>query len=80
MGILALLGNGLALFYRLKFDAKCLHLAYTIFVANLTIADFLMGIYLITIAIADQYYRNRYNLKLKMLFTNYHSPTSLKIL
>ena len=60
IGLSALLGNSMALFYRLKFDTKRLRLAYGIFVTNLTIADFLMGIYLIIIAIADQHYRNRY--------------------
>ena len=60
IGLSALLGNGLALMYRLKFDTKRLRLPYGIFVTNLTVADFLMGIYLITIAIADQIYRNKY--------------------
>ena len=57
--ISALVGNSLALVYRLKFDTKRLKIAYGIFVTNLTIADFLMGVYLIIIAIADQMYRNR---------------------
>ena len=59
VGLLALLGNTLAFIYRL-YDSKRMKIGYGIFVANLAISDFLMGIYLIIIASADMYYRGSY--------------------
>ena len=58
-GLLGLLGNTLAFIYRL-YDSKRMKIGYGIFVANLAISDFLMGIYLIIIASADMYYRGSY--------------------
>ncbi|XP_053378728.1 G-protein coupled receptor GRL101-like [Mercenaria mercenaria] len=58
-GVLALFGNCLSLIYRLKVDRKRLKLGYGIFVTNLAAADFLMGVYLLIIAIADAAFRKR---------------------
>ena len=60
IGIFSLLGNVASLVYRFVFDRQRLRIGYGIFVTNLAIADFLMGIYLITIAIADVTYRGIY--------------------
>ncbi|XP_045171018.2 uncharacterized protein LOC123533444 [Mercenaria mercenaria] len=60
IGLCALLGNTLSFIYRLKFDRERLKLGYGIFVTNLAVADFLMGIYLIIIAVADAVFRKRY--------------------
>ncbi|XP_053378714.1 G-protein coupled receptor GRL101-like [Mercenaria mercenaria] len=60
VGILALLGNILSVIYRLVYDRERLKLGFGIFVTNLAVADFLMGIYLIIIAVADAAYRKRY--------------------
>ena len=60
IGFCALIGNFLSLLYRLKFDRKRLKLGYGIFVTNLAIADFLMGIYLLIIAVADVSFRGSY--------------------
>jgi hypothetical protein len=59
IGLSSLLGNILSIIYRLKFDRERLKLGYGIFVTNLAIADFLMGVYLIIIAIADAVFRKR---------------------
>ncbi|XP_053385660.1 uncharacterized protein LOC123537998 [Mercenaria mercenaria] len=60
IGLMALLGNGLSLIYRLKVDRKRLKLSYGIFVTNLAAADLLMGVYLVMIAVADAVFRKRY--------------------
>ncbi|XP_060603871.1 G-protein coupled receptor GRL101-like [Ruditapes philippinarum] len=60
IGLLALLGNILSICYRLYFDSQRLKLGYGVFVTNLALADLLMGIYMLIIAIADQIYMDRY--------------------
>ena len=60
IGFCALIGNFLSLLYRLRFDRKRLKLGYGIFVTNLAVADFLMGVYLLIIAVADVSFRGRY--------------------
>ncbi|XP_060584590.1 G-protein coupled receptor GRL101-like isoform X3 [Ruditapes philippinarum] len=60
VGIASLCGNLSSIIYRLVFDRERLKIGYGIFVTNLAVADFLMGVYLIMIAVADSYYRNRY--------------------
>ena len=60
ISIMALLGNACSLVYRFIFDRKGLKLGYGIFVSNLAVSDFLMGVYLIIIASADQHYRGNY--------------------
>ena len=57
---MALLGNACSLVYRFIFDRKSFKLGYGIFVTNLAVSDFLMGVYLIIIASADQHYRGNY--------------------
>ena len=62
IGLFALTGNGLSLFYRMVFDRERLKLGYGMFVSNLAISDFFMGVYLIIIASADMHYRGEYSL------------------
>lgn len=59
IGIMALIGNALSVFYRIKYDRERLKLGYGIFVTNLAVADFLMAVYLLIIAIADSAFRKR---------------------
>ncbi|XP_060595926.1 G-protein coupled receptor GRL101-like [Ruditapes philippinarum] len=60
IGITALLGNLLTIVYRLHYDRQRLKLGFGIFVTNLAVADFMMGLYLLIIAIADSAFRKRY--------------------
>jgi Leucine-rich repeat (LRR) protein len=60
VGVASLLGNLSSIIYRLVYDRERLKIGYGIFVTNLAVADFLMGVYLIMIAVADSLYRNRY--------------------
>ncbi|XP_060587650.1 G-protein coupled receptor GRL101-like, partial [Ruditapes philippinarum] len=60
VGVASLCGNLSSIIYRLVYDRERLKIGYGIFVTNLAFADFLMGVYLITIAVADSLYRNRY--------------------
>ena len=59
IGLTSLISNVLAFIYRM-YDKERLKLGYGIFVSNLAISDFLMGVYLIIIASADVYYRGNY--------------------
>lgn len=59
VGSISLLGNFGSILYRVLYDRERLKIGYGIFVTNLAGADFLMGIYLIMIAIADVVFRNR---------------------
>jgi hypothetical protein len=61
IGLSALVGNALTILYRLVYDRSRLRLGYGIFVTNLALADFLMGIYLLIIAVADAFFRKRYS-------------------
>ncbi|XP_053405246.1 uncharacterized protein LOC123523149 isoform X2 [Mercenaria mercenaria] len=63
VGVAALAGNLGSIIYRLGYDRARLKIGYGIFVTNLATADFLMGVYLITIAVVDSYYRDRYIFK-----------------
>ena len=60
IGSFSLLGNAASLVYRFFFDRERLKLGYGIFVSNLAVADFLMGVYLISIALADVSFRGTY--------------------
>ena len=60
IGVFALIGNAASVFYHFRFDRKRLKLGYGLFVTNLAISDFVMGLYLIIIAIADMVYRGEY--------------------
>ncbi|XP_060567599.1 uncharacterized protein LOC132726308 [Ruditapes philippinarum] len=60
IGLCALFGNILSVIYRLVYHRDRLQLGYEIFVTNLAMADTIMGIYLLIIAVADAMLRNRY--------------------
>ena len=60
IGLFSLLGNGASLIYRFLYDRERLKMGYGIFVSNLAIADFLMGVYLVIIASADVAFRGTY--------------------
>ncbi|XP_025079758.1 G-protein coupled receptor GRL101-like [Pomacea canaliculata] len=57
---LALLGNLSSLVYRLMLHKTSGNVGYDVFVTNLCVADFLMGLYLSIIGIADFRYRGSY--------------------
>jgi leucine-rich repeat-containing G protein-coupled receptor 7/leucine-rich repeat-containing G protein-coupled receptor 8 len=59
IGLCALFGNILSMIYRLVYHRERLQLGYEIFVTNLAVADTIMGIYLLIIAVADAMFRNR---------------------
>jgi hypothetical protein len=46
--------------YRVKFDAKSLRRSYGIFVLNMSVADCLMGVYMLIVGTADLMYRGSY--------------------
>ena len=60
IGLFSLLGNAASLMYRFVYDRQRLTLGYGIFVTNLAIADFLMGMYLIIVASVDLAFRGIY--------------------
>ena len=60
IAFLSLVGNILSLLYRVFRDRSKLKLGYGIFVSNLAVADFLMGVYLVIISIADDVFRGEY--------------------
>ncbi|XP_025079768.1 G-protein coupled receptor GRL101-like [Pomacea canaliculata] len=57
---LSLLGNVGTLLYRLIFHKTTGDIGYDVFVTNLCVADFLMGVYLLVIGVADYRYRGSY--------------------
>ena len=59
-GLLAIICNSCAFFYRFLFNQKTLTIPYGIFVSNLAFSDFLMGVYLLIIASADAAYGQVY--------------------
>ena len=59
VGLTAIVSNLLAFIYRM-YDKERLKLGYGIFVSNLAVSDFLMGVYLIIITSADVHYRGNY--------------------
>jgi hypothetical protein len=71
IGLTAFFGNLLSIVYRLKYDKQRLRLGFGIFVTNLALADFLMSLYLIIVAIADAAFRNRYMLIYKIYMYEY---------
>ena len=60
IGLFALAGNILSLIYRFIYEREKMKLGFGIFVTNLAISDFLMGVYLIIIAGADASLRGVY--------------------
>ena len=61
IGLTSVICNVLAFISRM-YDKERLKLGYGIFVSNLAVSDFLMGIYLVTIVSADVHYRGNYML------------------
>jgi leucine-rich repeat-containing G protein-coupled receptor 7/leucine-rich repeat-containing G protein-coupled receptor 8 len=59
IGFCALFGNILSVIYRLVYHRERMQLSYEVFVTNLAVADTIMGIYLLIIAVADAMFRNR---------------------
>ncbi|BFZ07664.1 hypothetical protein BsWGS_10703 [Bradybaena similaris] len=57
---LAVVGNTTVIVYRLIWDRSILKTGYGLFVTNLGVSDFFMGIYLLIIAGADHFYRGNY--------------------
>ena len=62
VGLFGLLGNTFSLLYHLIYQRDKLKLGYGMFVSNLAVSDFLMGIYLVIIASADMNYRGEYSM------------------
>ncbi|XP_062589227.1 uncharacterized protein LOC134250885 isoform X2 [Saccostrea cucullata] len=60
MGFCSLLGNLGVFVFKVFFDKQTLKKGHGIFITNLSVSDFLMGVYLIIIASADKYYRGSY--------------------
>ncbi|XP_050413544.2 G-protein coupled receptor GRL101 [Patella vulgata] len=60
LGLMALFGNFFVILYRLIYDRDGFKRGYGLFVTNLGISDFLMGIYMAIIAGADIMFRGRY--------------------
>ncbi|CAG5129539.1 unnamed protein product [Candidula unifasciata] len=60
VAILAVLGNVTVIVYRVTWDRSVLQTGYGLFVTNLGISDFIMGVYLFIIAGADSFYRDKY--------------------
>ncbi|XP_033747193.1 G-protein coupled receptor GRL101-like [Pecten maximus] len=60
IGICALIGNLVVIFYRLFLDRDSTTKNYSIFALNLAISDVFMGIYLLIIGMSDAYYNGVY--------------------
>ncbi|WAR01447.1 GR101-like protein [Mya arenaria] len=60
IGILAVLGNLVSLLFRFLYDRQKLKQGYGMFVSNLALAYFLMGLFMLIIGIADTKFRGRY--------------------
>ncbi|XP_048738543.2 uncharacterized protein LOC125653234 isoform X2 [Ostrea edulis] len=60
IGFSSLLGNLGVFIFKVFFDSQTLKKGHGIFIMNLSVSDFLMGVYLIIIASADIHYRGRY--------------------
>ena len=60
VGLSTLVGNAVTLVYRLVWEREVLKKPYGLFVTNLGVSDFLMGVYLLIIAIADASFYGEY--------------------
>ncbi|CAG5117852.1 unnamed protein product [Candidula unifasciata] len=60
VAVLAFMGNTTVIVYRLIWDRSVLKRGYGLFVTNLGVSDFIMGVYLFIIAGADHFYRGNY--------------------
>ncbi|XP_070173511.1 G-protein coupled receptor GRL101-like [Littorina saxatilis] len=57
---MALLGNSASFIYRVFLQKKKRLLSFDVFVAHLCVGDFLMGVYLMVIGVADRLYQGTY--------------------
>ncbi|XP_060075936.1 relaxin receptor 1-like [Ylistrum balloti] len=62
IGICAVVGNFLVIFYRTIIDRENMSKNFSVFVLNLAISDFLMGVYLMVIGAVDAHYQGVYAL------------------
>ena len=60
VGLSTLAGNTVTLVYRFTWDRDVLKKPYGLFVTNLGVSDFFMGVYLVVIAIADRMFYGEY--------------------
>lgn len=60
LGIAAVIGNITVVIYRVLIDKANLKKSYSLFVINLGISDFIMGVYMLTIAAVDMHYSGVY--------------------
>ena len=60
MATLALFGNSVVIIYRCAFDKKTFKSSHGMFILNLSIADLLMGIYLMTLAVKGEIFKGKY--------------------
>ncbi|KAH9500315.1 hypothetical protein Btru_073740 [Bulinus truncatus] len=60
VAVTSVVRNALVMAYRVTFDRLILKRSFGVFVFNLGISDFIMGVYLVLIASVDVYYRQEY--------------------
>ena len=58
--LLAVLGNCGSFFARFYLQSESFHSSFNVLVTNLSVADFVMGVYLTIIGVADRVYRGQY--------------------
>uniref|UniRef100_A0A2C9K9S0 G-protein coupled receptors family 1 profile domain-containing protein n=1 Tax=Biomphalaria glabrata TaxID=6526 RepID=A0A2C9K9S0_BIOGL len=63
VGLVTVVGNGIVLVYRIGWNREIFKKAYGLFVSGLAVSDFIMGIYLLLIAIVDIHYKDIYVLE-----------------
>ncbi|XP_055889810.1 G-protein coupled receptor GRL101-like [Biomphalaria glabrata] len=63
VGLITLVGNGIVLVYRIGWNREIFKKAYGLFVSGLAVSDFIMGVYLLLIAVVDIQYKNIYVLE-----------------
>ncbi|KAI8792343.1 G-protein coupled receptor GRL101, partial [Biomphalaria glabrata] len=63
VGVVTVVGNGIVLVYRIGWNREIFKKAYGLFVSGLAVSDFIMGIYLLLIAIVDIHYKDIYVLE-----------------
>ncbi|XP_055888121.1 G-protein coupled receptor GRL101-like [Biomphalaria glabrata] len=63
VGLLTVVGNGIVLVYRIGWNREIFKKAYGLFVCGLAVSDFIMGVYLLLIAVVDIYYKDNYVLE-----------------
>ena len=60
IGLFSLVSNSVSVLYRIRNRKKQLKLCYGVLVCHLAISDFMMGVYLLIIAVADSIFRGIY--------------------